>query len=121
MIKPKFRRWLDENQASRYIVCPHCSKSILLKIRTEAWEAQKHPFFRDRILGNAHLIELYKQNKLTKEDLAKIFETSPDYVVWLVEKAWRLQSVVEQETNENNKKKEETTVVSDETTKESGE
>lgn len=78
--------WRRENQASRMLYCPHCVKPIMLRIRTEAWEAQAHPFFRDRILGNSHLIYLYKNNKLTKEDLAKIFQTSTDYIDWLCQK-----------------------------------
>lgn len=90
LIKQKYRKWLDENQASRYLICPCCAKSILLKIKTEAWEAQKHPFFRDRILGNEHLVKLYKEGKLTRKDLANIFETSEHYIDWLVEKGWGL-------------------------------
>jgi len=39
----------------------------MLKIRTEAWEAQKHPFFKDRILANKHLVKLYKDKKITKK------------------------------------------------------
>ena len=79
-LKAKYKVWLSENQASRYMLCPHCGKQVLLKIDMNHWHAQKHPFFKDRILGNEHLIELYKQEKLTKLDLAKIFETSEDYV-----------------------------------------
>lgn len=97
MLFRKRKRWLQENQASRYLTCPHCSKAVLLKIKTDAWEAQKHPFFRDRILGNEHLIELYKQNKLSREDLAKVFQTSADYVDWLVERCWKLPSVANDE------------------------
>jgi len=89
LLKKKFKVWKEENQASRTLVCPHCGRLIMLRIKTDAWEAQKHSFFKDRILGNSHLIRLYKENKLTKQDLALIFETSTDYVDWLVNK-WKL-------------------------------
>ena len=89
LLKKKFKVWKEENQASRTLVCPHCGRLIMLRIKTDAWEAQKHSFFKDRILGNSHLIKLYKENKLTKQDLALIFETSTDYVDWLVNK-WKL-------------------------------
>lgn len=92
LLMKKRKKWLEDNQASRYMSCPHCGKSTLLKIKMDIWEAQKHPFFKDRILGNDHLVELYRQGKLNKKDLALIFETSEDYVDWLVTK-WNLTSV----------------------------
>ena len=88
MLKDKFQRWREENQGTRHLVCPHCGKLVMLKIRTTAWEAQKHPFFADRILTNKHLMSLYAKNKLTKEDVANVLECSTDYVDWLLEK-WR--------------------------------
>lgn len=95
----KRKKWLEENQASRYMSCPHCGKSVLLKIKMDVWETQKHPFFKDRILGNDHLVELYRQGKLSKKDLALIFETSEDYIDWLVTK-WNLSSIaIEQKSD----------------------
>jgi len=85
-LKKRYSKWMEENQGTRAIVCPHCVKMIMLKIRTEAWEAQKHPFFKDRLLYNKHLMELYKQNKITKEDVAKILEESLDYIDWVIDR-----------------------------------
>jgi hypothetical protein len=85
-LKKKFKIWRENNQGTRTMVCPHCGKMVMLKIRTEAWEAQRHPFFKDRVLANKHLILLYRTNKITKEDVAKVLEVSPDYVDWLVDK-----------------------------------
>lgn len=87
-LKKKFKRWLEEEQASRHIICPHCSKQILLKIRTDAWEARKHPFFKDRILYNEHLLRLYLAGIISAEDIGLIFGITkePDYINWLIEK-----------------------------------
>ena len=85
-LKKKFNIWLEENQGSRSLICPHCSQIMLLKIKTDVWESQKHPFFRDRILTNEHLISLYKEKKITKQDVAKILEVSDNYVDWLISK-----------------------------------
>jgi DNA-directed RNA polymerase subunit RPC12/RpoP len=85
-LKKKFKIWMDENQGSRTLICPHCSKMVLLKIRTEAWQAQKHPFFQDRILANKHLWKLYREGKITKEDVSKVLGVSSDYVIWMGEK-----------------------------------
>lgn len=86
LLKKKFKIWAENNQASRTLICPHCSKMILLKIRTTAWEAQKHPFFKDRLLGNESLIRLYKEGRLNKEEIASILGTSADYADWLINK-----------------------------------
>ena len=99
ILKVRFKQWLKENQASRTITCPHenCGKMIMLKMKTGAWEAQKHPFFKDRILANEHLIKLYNSKVITRKDVAKVLETSMNYVDWLVEK-WSLD--VGQEASE---------------------
>ena len=86
LLKDKFAKWMEENQASRTLVCPHCSKIIMLKIRTEIWESQQHPFFKDKTLYNEHLINMYLANKITAEDVSKVLGTSPKYTEWLVEK-----------------------------------
>lgn len=88
-LKLKAKKWREQNQGSRTLICPHCSQMVLLKIRMEMWEAQKHPFFKDRVLGNLHLLALYQQRTITADDVAKILGTSEDYVEWLIEK-WNL-------------------------------
>lgn len=76
-----------KNNPSRHRPCPHCGKQIKLIMRPDVWDASKHGFFPyDRVIGNKHLISLYKQNKLNKKDLALILEVSEDYIDWLVKK-----------------------------------
>jgi len=89
VLKKKFKKWREENQGSRTLVCPECSKMVMLKIRTESWEACKHPFFRDRFLTNDHLIHMFQIGKITKEDVAKVLGTSPDYVDWIISKIYQ--------------------------------
>jgi ribosomal protein L37AE/L43A len=88
-LKKRFRRYRDENQASRTLICPHCMKSVLLKIKTDIWEAQKHPFFKDRILYNKKVMDLYKQGTITRQDVADILECSADYANWVIDKIER--------------------------------
>ncbi len=88
-LKKRFEKWRGENQGSRTLLCPHCGKMTLLKIRMESWEAQKHPFFADRVVANRHLVNMYLEDKITREDVAKVLEVSPDYVSWLLDK-WGL-------------------------------
>jgi DNA-directed RNA polymerase subunit RPC12/RpoP len=98
-LKAKFKKWKEENQASRSLVCPHCSKMILLKIKTDIWEAQKHNMFKDKILYNEHLVNLYLDKKITKEDVAKILGCSDYYVDWLIEK-WHERKEIEKKDEE---------------------
>jgi len=80
--------WRSKNQGSRQILCPHCQKMILLKIRTDCYDAKEHPFFEDRILTSKALMRRYCEGTLSKEDVADILEVSPDYINWLIEK-WK--------------------------------
>lgn len=86
-LKKRFKVWRAENQGTRTIVCPHCGKMVMLKIRTEAWKTQKHPFFKDRILTNKHLLDLYKKGTITKKDVAKVLECATDYIDWIIDKS----------------------------------
>jgi hypothetical protein len=88
-LKQRFKKHRLENQATRTLSCAHCGKMLLLKIRTAAWTAAKHPFFQDKILSNKALIKLYLQNKLSKAEVAEVLECSPDYIDWLIEKVWK--------------------------------
>ena len=82
-LKEKFKIWCDENQGSRTLTCPHCSKVVMLRIKTDAWEAQKHPFFKDKILANKKLWELFKTGKLTRKDIAEVLDCGEQYIDWL--------------------------------------
>ena len=87
-VKDKFKVWMDNNQGSRTMVCPCCGEMVMLKIRMDKWIPQKHPFFKDRFLANKHLMKLYLQKRLGKEDISEILNSSPDYIDWLVETLW---------------------------------
>ena len=58
----------------------------MLRIKTDAWEAQKHKMFRDRILCNDHLVKLFMQKKISDDDVSKILGVSKEYVLWLISK-----------------------------------
>lgn len=83
------KQWENDNQASRTIKCPNCLNFILLKIRTDIWEAQNHPFFKDNILYNKVLFEKYYNKTVVVDDafIAEVLETSPDYITWVKEKS----------------------------------
>lgn len=79
--------WREKNQASRTIKCPYCQKFYMLKMRTEAWEAQKHPFFMDTTIYNRHLFAHLGESVLVSPAfIAAVLETSPDYINWVLKK-----------------------------------
>jgi DNA-directed RNA polymerase subunit RPC12/RpoP len=95
-LKRKFKIWRENNQGSRTLICPQCSKMVMLKIRTEAWEAIKHPFFfKDKILSNAHLWDMYKSGKINLLDVCKVLLgkecDSTAYGEWLERKVFNVQ------------------------------
>lgn len=83
VLKKKELKWMEENQGSRSFPCPHCSKMVMLRIKTDVWESQKHPLFRDKILANEELWKLYKEGILNKTQVAKVLGTPEDYIDWL--------------------------------------
>ena len=84
-LKRRFAKWREENQASRTLKCPHCQQFTLLKMRMDAWEAQKHPMFKDNVIYNKQLFENRGKTVLIDDEfIAKCLETSPDYVGWVV-------------------------------------
>ena len=97
-LKRRYAKWLSENQASRHIKCPHCVKPILLKMRTDAWEALGHPWFQDNVIYNKHLFKYLDQTvTIDREFISKVLEVSPDYIGWVLEKVRKPSAVVESE------------------------
>lgn len=81
----KFRYWLSRNQLSREVKCIHCSKPFLLHMRTDKYEAQKHPYLIDQLLGNEEMMNDYLQGKLTCEQMARYLNCYVKYVDWYLE------------------------------------
>ncbi len=110
ILQKKFKVWMEENQGSRHIVCPHCSRMIMLKIRTEMWEALKSPFFfKDKHLSNKHLWNLYKAGTITDLDVAKVLLgeecKTPIFTHWLEKKIFNGQEntdPLKEEIKDNN-------------------
>ena len=104
IMRKQFKLWCDNNQLSRQCTCPYCGQMFLLRIRMDHWEAQKHPFLKDRILYNRPLTELYLNGTITKETLSRILECSPDYIDWIISKIHKNKGVID--TNEKEEKTE---------------
>lgn len=85
-LEKKFKIHREQNRADYSIPCEHCGEINLLKIRTKNYTSVKHPFFRGKILTNKPLWEAYKKGeKVTKNLIAKVLNSSLDYIDWLEE------------------------------------
>ena len=102
LLKEKFALWLEENQGSRSLTCPFCSKMVMLKIKMDKWDAIKHPYFKDKLLVNEHALALLKEKTITALDYAKIIQgkdvQSTDYTDWILEKLQKPTHVVQEKT-----------------------
>jgi hypothetical protein len=86
----RWRTWREENQASRTKECPYCQKIIWWKMRTEAWELRKHPFFQDKMVYNKKLFASLGQTVTIDEKfIADVLEVSVDYIPWVLSKVQR--------------------------------
>jgi len=85
----KFAVWRNENQGSRKVTCPFCSKPFFLMIRTDKYDAKKFPFFKDKILCHPILHKLWKDERITSEEYAKVLGVSKDFPEWLDEHWWQ--------------------------------
>lgn len=88
----KFKVWKENNVEGRGVTCCWCKKKFFLNIRTDKYEAQKHPYFTGRILNNPVLWKIYKEGRITKEELANALETSTFYIDFIDEKRYNKPS-----------------------------
>lgn len=86
LLKKKFKIWKDENNGSRNMLCPHCGKMTLLKIKMDCWDTVKHPFFKDRVLANKKLLQMYKEGRISKVEFSEVLECSTDYIDFILKK-----------------------------------
>lgn len=84
LLKKKARSWYNENKLDRAMRCPFCEKMFLMKFKVNDYEAIAHPHFSGKVLCNKHLIKLYKEKRINKEDVAEILGCSSDYIDWLI-------------------------------------
>lgn len=88
----KFDIYKRNHQTEFQVVCPFCSKLFFLNIRTDKYKVSKLDLFKNKILTNKRLWELYKEGKITETDVAGVLNVSVDYVKWLEEKIYSKDS-----------------------------
>lgn len=87
-MKTKAAEYRKTHPLSFKTTCPFCARQYYLKRRTDKYEEFTSPFVEDKVLNNRPLFKLYKDGKITKEEVAAVLGVSPDYVDWLDEKVY---------------------------------
>jgi hypothetical protein len=87
-MKLRFHAWINkaENKANFTVKCPCCSKFFLIRKRLDKMneETMEHPWFIfGGILFNKHLFQMLSENKISREDVAKVLNASEDYIDWI--------------------------------------
>jgi hypothetical protein len=86
LLEIKAAQYRKEHPLSFKTTCPHCAGIFYLKRRTEGFEEFISPFYaEDKVLNNRPLWKLYKDGKITQDDVAAVLGVSPDYIPWLDE------------------------------------
>jgi len=92
ILEKKFDIWKKNHLEERKVTCPFCSKIFFLNIRTDKFKANKLELFKNKVLCNEHLWEMFKEGKITKKDMALVLNVSEDYIDWLGEKIYNKDS-----------------------------
>jgi len=79
-LKKKAKKYYEEHKGCNVVKCPYCQNMFMLLMRTENLDAQKCTMFKDTILYNKKLLDLYHEKRLTKEELAEILGVSIKYI-----------------------------------------
>jgi len=88
ILEQKMAIYRKEHPEEFKTTCPFCSKVFFLNIRTTNYKESKLNLYKDKVLCNEHLWHCYKENKITKSDVASILNVSEDYVDWLESKIY---------------------------------
>ena len=98
LLKKRFNAWQQENKDSCTIAvpftCQSCGhddvKMVFLRKIVKNWEAIDHTCFQGRFYFNKTAMDMVEAGTLKKEDYAKIFNVSLDYVNWSIANRGRI-------------------------------
>jgi hypothetical protein len=98
LLKKRFHAWQQENKDSCTIAvpftCQSCGhddvKMVFLRKIVKNWEAIDHTCFQGRFYYNKTAMDMVEAGTLKKEDYAKIFNVSLDYVNWSISNRGRI-------------------------------
>jgi len=79
------------------LTCPWCSDPFLLIRKMEEYDDKTMPFYEDLLLNNRTIFRIYKEGRITKEQVAEVLGISTQYVEWLEKKVYGLGTLSNRE------------------------
>ena len=79
-LKRKALKYFEEHQGCNVVKCPHCQNLFYLLLKTEHLTSEKCKWFRNTILYNKDLFDLYHNKRITKTELANILGVAELYI-----------------------------------------
>lgn len=103
LLKKRFNQHIQENKNEFTLAVPFscnaCGKDdvklVLVRRKVKDFEAIDHPHFSGRFWYNEVAMNMVEAGTLKKEDYAKIFATSVDYVNWAIANKGRILPTTE--------------------------
>jgi hypothetical protein len=93
LLKKRFHQHIQENKNEFMLYvpfeCGSCGKQdvkpVLLRRRIKDFEVLEHPHFAGRFWYCSEAINVVKEGKISKEQYARYFKTSCDFVTWCID------------------------------------
>ena len=93
----KFEKYRKTHLDVTFLTCPWCADPFLLVRRMELYDDKTMPFYEDHLLNNRTLFKIYKEGRITKEQVAEVLGISIQYVEWLEKKVYGLGTLPDRE------------------------
>jgi hypothetical protein len=93
----KFENYRKTHLDATLLTCPRCADQFLLVRKMEEYDDKTMPFYEEALLNNRTLFKIYKEGRITKEQVAEVLGISIQYVEWLEKKVYGLGTLPDRE------------------------
>lgn len=96
----KYQKWVMAHKADYSFKCPHCEKWVMAYIDLRKYGKVQHPHFRGQIIYNETLWQLWRDEKITADEIAKILNVSVEYIPYLEEELYGKKTKKQEDVEE---------------------
>lgn len=91
-LKKKALKYYEEHKGCNTVKCPYCQQMFHLLLDRTHYTEIKSTWFKNSLLYNKGIFDLYHAKRITKEEAAIILGVSDDYVLYLYENLYVKES-----------------------------
>jgi hypothetical protein len=92
-LKKKALKYYEEHSGCNTVKCPYCQQFFHLLIDRTDYKEIKSTWFKNSILYNKKVFDLYHNKVITKQDVAEVLGVSEMYVEYIYENLYLKESV----------------------------